>query len=254
MERAELQTTPRGGIDAFTLKIFAIVGMTLDHIGIVFGQWLPLWAQSALYALGGLTFPIMAFLLCEGFRHTRSKGKYALRLLVFALITQIPYMWALMSQLNVMFTLLLGLLALMVMEKVKNPLLSGLVAIVFTLASLVCDWGVMGVPMVLIYYYVQDKKMKPIMGALIPVMYMGANGLYALTMGYMEVLPQLLYVFVGCVLTIPLLANYNGQRGRPMKYLFYAYYPLHIAVLGLLRGLIFGYWGSLFGIPLGGAA
>lgn len=254
MERTELQTAPRGGVDSFALKLIAIFGMTLDHIGVVFGQWLPLWAESALYALGGLTFPIMAFLLCEGFRHTRSKGKYALRLLVFALITQIPYMWALMSQLNVLFTLLLGLLALMVMEKVKNPLLCGLVAIVFTVGSLFCDWGLMGVPMVLIYYYVQDPKMKPVLGVLPPVMSMGANGLYALAMGYMEVLPSTLFVFVGCTLTIPLLANYNGQRGRPMKYLFYAYYPLHIIVLGVLRGLIFGYWGSIFGIPLGGAA
>lgn len=251
MERTELQAAPRGGIDSFWLKLIAIFGMTLDHIGVVFGEYLPLWAESALYALGGLTFPIMAFLLCEGFRHTRSKGKYALRLLVFALVTQVPYMWALMSQLNIMFTLLLGLLALMVMERLENPLLCGLVAMAFTIASLFCDWGIMGVPMVLTYYYVQDKKMKPVLGALIPVMSIGVNGIYALFMGYTEVLPQTLFVFVGCTLTIPLLANYNGQRGRSMKYLFYAYYPIHIALLGVLRGLIFDNWGSLFGMTFG---
>lgn len=239
------QIKPDKGIDAFCLKIIAIVGMTLDHIGIAFGEYLPLWAESTLYAFGGLTFPIMAFLLCEGYRHTRSVKKYALRLLLFAIITQVPYMWALMNQLNVLFTLLLGLLAITCVERIKNPVLRTLVIAGFTAASVVCDWGLMGVPMVLMYYYIRKKSMKLILPVMVPFLVMGVTSIEALFSGYLQALPQLLYVIVGCGLTVPLLGRYQGQRGRPAKYLFYIYYPLHIAVLGLARGLLFGDWGSL---------
>lgn len=233
------------GIDAFWLKIIAIVGMTLDHIGTAFGEYLPLWAKCVLHAFGGLTFPIMAFLLCEGYRHTRSLKRYALRLLLFAIITQVPYMWALMSQLNVLFTLLLGLLAITCVERIKSPVLRVLVVAGFTAASVVCDWGLMGVPMVLMYNYIRKTKLKLILPVMIPFLMLGVNSIEVLFSGYLQALPQLLYVIVGCGLTIPLLGCYQGQRGRPTKYLFYIFYPLHIAVLGIVRGLLLGDWGNL---------
>lgn len=243
-EEQALQQTPQAkGIDAFWLKIIAIAGMTLNHISIVFGGYLPLGAVSALYAFGGLTFPIMAFLLCEGYRHTRNVKKYALRLLLFAIVTQVPYMWALMNQLNVLFTLLLGLLAITCAQRIKNPVLRMLVIVGFTAASAVCDWALMGVPMVLMYYYIGTKKWRLILPVVIPFLLMGVNSIETLFSGHLQMLPQLLFV-VGCGLTIPLLWCYQGQRGRPAKYLFYIYYPLHIAILGLLRGMLFGDWGS----------
>lgn len=235
-----------GGIDAFWLKIIAIIGMTMDHTGIILGEYMPFWLNCILFAFGGLTFPIMAYLLCEGYRHTRSVTKYCMRLLVFAVITQLPYSWALMSQLNVLFTILLGLLAIHLTQKVNNVVLSILIVVGFTAVSAFCDWGLMGVPMIICYYYLKNRWAKVVVPILFPVGMMGLMYIEPLLRGYWEVLPNMLFVFVGCVLTIPLLANYNGQRGRSMRYFFYAYYPAHIAVLGLLRGLIFGYWGSLF--------
>ena len=52
----------------------------------------------------------------------------------------------------------------------------------------------------------------------------------------------MLYPLLGCTATIPLLLAYNGSRGRPMKWLFYAYYPAHILVLGLAKGLLLNDW------------
>lgn len=116
-----LQQTKNGCICASTLKFIAILGMTMDHTGIVFGDYLPFWAKIALFAFGGLTFPTMAFLLVEGYKHTSDCKRYALRILLFAVIAQIPFMWAMHSPgLNVMFTLLLGLITLYLYDHMKN--------------------------------------------------------------------------------------------------------------------------------------
>ena len=81
------------------------------------------------------------------------------------------------------------------------------------------------------------------MPLLVPIL---GNGLPALS-DYMAafapaLLPFALYPLLGCTATIPLLLAYNGSRGRPMKWLFYAYYPAHILVLGLAKGLLLGDW------------
>ena len=232
-----------GGIDAFWLKAIAIVGMTLDHTGIVFAEQLLLWEKTALYALGGLTFPIMAFLLCEGYRHTRDVRKYMLRLLVFALIAQAPYMWALAKQLNVLFTLLLGLLAIHWTQRTESRILRIAVAVGLTALSLVCDWGGIGVPMILCCYYAKTPVKKVVTPLLVAAPIAGIAPLIALVGGNLDALPGVCYFFVGAALTIPLLLHYNGQRGKPLRYFFYAYYPLHIAALGLLHGLMTGTWG-----------
>lgn len=238
--------TTKNGIDSFWLKIIAIAGMTLDHIGIVMGEYLPFPVKCFLFAFGGLTFPIMAYLLCEGYRHTRSVKKYALRLLGFAVITQLPYSWALMTQFNVLFTLLLGLLAIHLTQKINNRILSALVVFFFTAVSLFCDWALMGVPMVLCCYYIKDHRRKVIVPVLIALGVMLLFLIPQLLASPLQALPELLYALVGCTLTIPLLSRYNGRRGRPMKYFFYAYYPIHLAFLGLLRGLIFSEWNPFF--------
>ena len=70
---------PMPPVTAFVLKVAAIVGMTCNHIANVFGSELPGGAMVALYSLGGLTFPIMAYLLCEGGRRTARGRRVAAR-------------------------------------------------------------------------------------------------------------------------------------------------------------------------------
>lgn len=231
------------GLDSFWLKIFAIFGMTLDHIGIVFGDYLPLWAEVALYALGGLTFPIMAYMLCEGYRHTRNVKRYALRLLLFAVVAQIPYAWAFDTwTLNVIATLFLGLVALHATVVVNQTWLKLLICVGLSLVSLISDWNLIGVPMVLLYYYAKSKWGRLIFPILPPIVLMTLTGIMATAFGE-NGLPQIAFVLVGCTLTVPLLHLYNGRRGRSIKYLFYIYYPAHLLVLATLRGFIFSDWG-----------
>ena len=213
------------GVSSFTLKVVAIVGMTFNHACYIFYPYLPAEALLLLFGFGGLTFPIMAFLLVEGYHHTSNIKRYAGRLLAFALVSQVPYGLFLAHNLNVLFTLLIGL------------------GILY-LASALCDWGIIGPLMILMMRAIPDRRQRIVLPLLVPIL---GNGLPALS-DYMAafdpaLLPFALYPLLGCTATIPLLLAYNGSRGRPMKWLFYAYYPAHILVLGLAKGLLLGDWG-----------
>ena len=145
MDSTVMAAPVKKGVTGTTLKIIAIVAMFIDHFAAIFVQGyitnlyaqLPeqpenmvnLWQQSPkiviaqcimllMRAIGRFGFPIFAFLLVEGFTHTRSVKKYALNLGIFALISEIPFNLGFMSLVsypyyqNVFFTLLLGLLCL----------------------------------------------------------------------------------------------------------------------------------------------
>lgn len=125
----------RGGINGSTVKLVGIITMLIDHFAavvlvrilrrmILSGQWSePLYSvYNCLRMVGRLGFPIFCFLLVEGFGKTRSRTKYALRLGLFALISEVPFDLAFNAQVlefgyqNVYFTLFLGMLTLCVYE------------------------------------------------------------------------------------------------------------------------------------------
>ncbi|WP_080801345.1 TraX family protein [Arabiibacter massiliensis] len=234
---------PRGGLSSFALKAVAIIGMTFNHGCYIFYPYLPVEALSVLFGLGGATFPIMAFLLVEGYVHTSNVRRYALRLLVFALIAEVPFWLFLSHEGNVLFTLLLSLAALYLYDRLENRALFWLAFAALTAASAVCDWGILGPIMVLMMRVLPGRRERIVLPILLPIVSSGlpyALQLFA-TLDLVN-LPFALYGLVGCTLAIPLLLAYNGARGRSMKWFFYAYYPLHILVLGLAKGLLLGDW------------
>lgn len=225
------------GFDSFVLKLIAILGMTSNHFGIVFEPFLPLWLKTLLFSFGGLTFPIMAYLLVQGYQHTSDVRKYGLRIAVFALVTQLPYMWAMESSaLNVLFTLLMGLLVLYLYDHVRMRLVFWLLFILITLVTIPMDWGLVGPPMVLLYGRLQGRWKRVIIPVLLPIVItlIKISFIWSDPIELFNWLPDLAFTSVGCSLTIPLLANYNGKRGRSMTYWFYLYYPVHLFLLALI--------------------
>ncbi len=104
-------------MNSFQLKIIACILMAIDHIGAI------IYTDNDLYrVIGRLSFPIFAFLLTEGYMHTKNLKKYFLRLFIFAIIPQIPYSLAFgMDILNIFFTLFFGMLAILIDDKIVNP-------------------------------------------------------------------------------------------------------------------------------------
>lgn len=232
------------GLNSFTLKIMAIIAMTCNHAAYIFYSHLPYAPRCVLLAVGGLTFPIMAFLLVEGYVHTSNLKNYALRLLAFALVAEVPFWLFLGHEGNVLFTLLGGLVILWIADHVEEPWLRAILILTITLITWVCDWGSVGPVLVLLFYMLRERPWGIALAMLLPI----GIGLYstlgyfveALNQGSWRNLPFVLYYALGNTAAIPLLMAYNGARGPSLKWFFYVYYPAHIAVLGIIHLLVFG--------------
>lgn len=283
-------------ISSFTLKIVAIVSMTCNHVANVFAGTLPGGLDIMLYSLGGATFPIMSFMLTEGFVHTSNIKKYAGRLFAFALVSQVPYSLLWGATPNVLFTLLVGLGVLFANAKMKSQ--AGFIAVflIACIGTIPFDWGCIGIVMIYLFGVLRGRKRKIRVVAALIVAFLAVfptaisellttNGIEAIgkagnagnvvgigSAGFAESLGgaiswgenamgvplvaqssgvdgtniqntiyqagQLManigevgYSTIGFGLAAALLCNYRGRRGRSLKWLFYGYYPAHLAII-----------------------
>ena len=145
-------------MNSFVLKIIACITMFIDHVGYVIFN-----SSSWFNYIGRLSFPIFAFQISEGFVHTKNVKNYLLRLFIFAVLSQIPFMCFLSLitndfHLNVIFTLILGLLSIIVYN--KNKLLGIFVTIILGIFANItnCDYGFYGVAITFLFYAFRDKK------------------------------------------------------------------------------------------------
>ena len=158
---------------AFTLKVVAIAGMTCNHVANVFAAQLPGWCVALLCTFGGLTFPIMAFLLNEGYRHTSDVRRYAIRLGGFALVSQIPYSLLWGATANVLVTLLIGLGLLWADDHLRNRMAYGAIVVAAVVASSFCDWGIIGPIMIMLFHGLRNRPHGVVIAMLVPLLALG---------------------------------------------------------------------------------
>lgn len=223
----------RRGISGSAIKMIAIISMLIDHIGAVVVERMLYFPQygdglrtlyMVLRSIGRLGFPIFCFLLVEGFMHTRSVWKYALRLGVFALLSEVPFdlafsgSWMYSKYQNVFVTLLIGLLVMIFMDRIgkrkwpavlKAPLQLGvIIAGMYAAELLRTDYAALGVMcIVTIFLFRKNRLAQAIAGAVV-----------------------FLWEIPASLAFLP-VAAYNGKRGWKMKYFFYAFYPCHLLIL-----------------------
>lgn len=212
-------------MSSFALKILAILTMTIDHIGFLLFPQLT-W----LRAIGRLAFPIFAFQIGIGFRNTKNKKKYIVRMLLFAIISQIPYHLALQAaipgypiRINIGATLTCGLLALYCLENINKKWLKYVfTTFIILLGTYIhMDYGSLGILMIIVLYYFEIDKIFSTIFYIVVVISdcLIDNSTFSI--------PQIFAL-------IPMFL-YNGKKGKNIKYLFYAYYPLHLIILVLLK-------------------
>lgn len=271
--------TENKSLTGYHLKLIALVTMVIDHIAAVliwrvyvasyritagmqysdfWGDKIIVWVaenQDMVYGIyewmryiGRMAFPIYCFLLVEGFLYTRSVAKYAGRLFLFALISEIPFdlaiagEWWTLEYSNVFFTLAFGLATIWLIsyverfyefwqEKEWEPILgliltggAGLLVVVgfggFAEMVLHTDYGFGGIVAMLVIYLFRRQKTAGF-----------AFAVLALTVftGDIEILALLMLY--------PIM-KYGGERGKNMKYVFYAFYPVHLLILAIICMMI----------------
>jgi len=237
------------GMSSYTLKMIAIVAMLIDHIGWAFIPTNTVLGQI-VHAIGRLTAPIMCYFIAEGYYHTRNAKKYALRLLVFALISHAPFYYFMTGELpfpfspnlripietSVMYSLFLGLLSLIVWHSEKLGDVARL-SIIFLLCVLAIpgDWGPTAVLWIFLFGINHNNFKQQMLAFSIVAVPIAFSFLVMLISGYDTWYEQLFQM--GIYLSIPLLARYNGERGggKWSKWFFYVFYPLHLVILGLIK-------------------
>lgn len=218
------------GISAAVLKWIAVGTMMIDHFAVAV-YWQMAGRNGELYEfmrkIGRISFPIYCFLLVEGFFHTRNVYRYLGNCFLFAVISEIPFNMAIFGRVwypygqNVYFTLCIGLCALILLDKFRyryeiKYLLARLCVIgVFAYAGelFAVDYHWKGVLFIIMFYYIRDMQEWV------------RNTIGVCAFAY-EITAPLAF--------IP-LHFYNGERGRQHKYFFYAVYPVHLLIFGLIR-------------------
>lgn len=197
------------------LKIIAIVSMLIDHIG---HQFFP--HIIILRIIGRIAFPIFAFHLVIGYKNTSNLKKYAIRLGLFALISQIPFAFF-GRGLNIFVTLLIGILAIYLYENNRNLIYILFIGIIgLTYVGIYFDYGLYGVVLILIFYLYFDDYKNLILS------FIGITLLYCIEANY--------YVQMYSLLAIPLFYFKFKSIIKLNKYFFYAFYPVHISVIVIL--------------------
>lgn len=235
------------------LKLIAIIAMTVDHIAwAMFDGYPRALLPLVMHIIGRLTCPIMCYFIAEGYHYTRNINKYTFRLFAFAFVSHFAYIFAsndfvdfksfipfyygnFLNQTSVMWSLAWGLVMLRIADSKRiKSIYKILLVILICIITLPSDWSCI---------------------AALCIMAVGTNrGDFRKQMSWMifyVALYSLVYFFaidkaygilqMGVVLSIPVIAMYNGKRGKNpkinkfMKWFFYIFYPVHLFVIGLIN-------------------
>ncbi len=229
-------------MSSFLLKIIACFTMLLCHIPFVYPQY-----SVPLIYIGKISFPLYAFLISEGYVHTRNFSKYLTRLIVFGVISQIPAYLLFVGKsfnglyLNIFFTLALGLLGIRIYDKIKSKYISIPVIVLFAVIAelLKFDYGAFGILMIVCFYVFKRNKLNMVLSQmfLMFILYMKKMSYYTFSLFNLQyILFQLLF----SVISLAIILTYNGKKGKSsgkIKLMFYFFYPVHLIILDLLKFL-----------------
>ena len=237
-----LSVSAKYGLNANTLKVIAIITMFFDHFSAVFFPHDTIWGVL-LRIPGRLSAPIMFYMIAEGYHHTSNLKRYILRLMVFAVISHIPYNlcfnYSFLQATSVIWGLAMGLIALAIVKKEEWNVLLRLIGLgLCCLLSVNANWNYIAVLWIVVFGVFYKRIRWQMIGFSI-------IGIFLLiipsvtNLGPVEYSsPAWNWYQLGIFLAIPFLILYNGMRGKKSKFMrwfFYVFYPLHLLLIYVLR-------------------
>lgn len=238
----------RFDLSAAALHVLAMALMLCDHL---WATLLP--AQEWLTCVGRLAFPMFAFMAVEGYFHTRSFKRYALRMLVFALLSEIPFdlmyggTWFYPVHQNVIWTLLIGLLGIRAMEAVREKgklwlyvlTCVGVTALGAALGTLgMVDYYGAGVLTVFVFYFFHGREWWKLLGQILALYWINVRMLggqvYPMTILGMNVELSQQGLALLALVPIWLYRGRQGHHSKAFQYACYAFYPVHMLILALI--------------------
>lgn len=237
------------------LKLVAIIAMTVDHIAwAMFDGYPTAPLPIFMHIIGRLTCPIMCYFIAEGYHYTKNINKYTFRLFAFAFISHFAYIFAsnafvdfksfipfyygdFLNQTSVMWSLAWGLVMLRIADCKKIKLTCKvLLVILICIITLPSDWSCIASLCIMAIGTNRNNLKKQMAWMIFYV------ALYSLV--YFFAIDKVYGVLqMGVILSIPIIAMYNGSRGKNekinkfMKWFFYIFYPAHLFVIGLINYL-----------------
>lgn len=213
---------------SFGIKTLGILTMILDHLGFMFFT-----ENIYLRLLGRLSFPLFAFQLAVGYSHSKSKEKHILRMLLFAIISQLPFILFIAEGspetghfLNIGFSFTLGLLGMYAFDNIKQPLLKILMTLstIFLGYIMPIDYGYFGVALSIIFYIFRSNRIASVI----------SGG----TLVILKLIIEQSFVKVPMLGALIPIWSYNGKKGldnKFSKYFFYIFYPLHMIIFSIIH-------------------
>ena len=233
-------------LNGTTLKALAMLLMLLDHT-----YWTIAFRHEWMTCAGRLAFPLFAFLVAEGYRHTGNFKRYFGRMFLFALITEIPFNlitggWYFNPfHQNVMFTFCIALLLLRLLDMAweRGTLVGLVVTLVGAAAGYVVgvctfvDYNGCGILTVLAFWFAQKARLGWVVQlaalACINLELLGGMSYVVTVLGQEILVPKQAFALLAL---IPIWM-YNGRRGpggKKWQYFGYAFYPAHLLILAIL--------------------
>lgn len=239
--------------NANTIKVIAILAMTIDHIAwLLFPGYPKEPLPLLMHILGRITCPIMCYFIAEGYHHTRDVKKYTGRLFTFAIVSHFAYVFSssnfvdwrsfipfyygeILNQTSVLWPLAWGLVMLRVANSGKIPQkYKPLIVFLICILTFPSDWSCIASLCILAFGTNRGAFRTQMLWMVFYVAIYSVVYCFALDRVYG-------LIQMAVVLAIPILRMYNGQRSSSrtvnavMKWLFYIYYPLHLFVIGWIQ-------------------
>lgn len=235
-------------ITSFLLHIMAMLFMLCDHL---WGTIVP--GNDWLTCIGRLAFPIYAFMIVEGYFRTKNLKKYVLRLLVFAILSEIPFNLAMGSSIfypihqNVLWNFLIsiGLIHWNEKSKEKQVWKRALVVIISVCVAYIggiltfADFYSAGIFMVLVFYFFKNKTWWCYLGQLICLWYInfemiGGFSYEVNIFGQTHFIARQGFALLSLI-PIWLYKGKQGYYSKKMRYVYYMFYPIHLLILGIIK-------------------